>query len=107
MEYHHISSKEISIDEVISITRSSQKLKLSEASAQSIEKCRLFLNEYLEKSDAPVYGINTGFGSLCDTTVSKEDLSQLQSNLVMSHACGTGNEAVSYTHLTLPTTPYV
>jgi histidine ammonia-lyase len=92
MEYHHISSKEISIEEVVSITNSRKKLKLSEASAQSIEKCRSFLNTYLEKSEAPVYGINTGFGSLCDTTISKEDLSQLQSNLVMSHACGTGSE---------------
>ena len=92
MEYHHISSNEISVADVIAIVESGKKLKLSEDAAQKIEKCRNFLNEYLEKSDVPVYGINTGFGSLCDTTVSKEDLSQLQSNLVMSHACGTGSE---------------
>lgn len=92
MEYHHISSNEISVADVITIVKSGKKLKLSEDATQKIEKCRNFLNEYLEKSDVPVYGINTGFGSLCDTTVSKEDLSQLQSNLVMSHACGTGSE---------------
>lgn len=92
MEYHHISSNEISVADVIAIVKSGKKLKLSDDAAQKIEKCRNFLNEYLEKSDAPVYGINTGFGSLCDTTVSKDELSQLQSNLVMSHACGTGSE---------------
>jgi histidine ammonia-lyase len=39
-----------------------------------------------------IYGINTGFGSLCNTAISKEDLSQLQRNLVLSHSCGMGEE---------------
>ncbi|MDE5981698.1 MAG: histidine ammonia-lyase, partial [Duncaniella sp.] len=38
----------------------------------------------------PIYGITTGFGSLCNISIGKEDLSQLQKNLVMSHSCGTG-----------------
>ncbi|MGB0390937.1 MAG: histidine ammonia-lyase [Salibacteraceae bacterium] len=92
MEYHHISNKEITIEEVIAIVESGKALKLSDESAKAIAHCREFLNNYIEKSEAPVYGINTGFGSLCDTTISPKDLSQLQSNLVMSHACGTGNE---------------
>ncbi len=45
----------------------------------------------MEHQTAPIYGISTGFGSLCDTNISKEDLGQLQENLVMSHACGTGD----------------
>lgn len=92
MEYHHISRSEITIEEVVSIVESEKRLKLSEESAEAISHCRTFLDSFIEKSEVPVYGINTGFGSLCDTTISNEDLSQLQSNLVMSHACGTGKE---------------
>jgi histidine ammonia-lyase len=46
----------------------------------------------MANSTKPVYGINTGFGSLCDVKINTEDLSQLQKNLVMSHACGTGEQ---------------
>ena len=46
----------------------------------------------LKRGDEVFYGINTGFGSLCNTVISKKDLSQLQENLVMSHACGLGDE---------------
>lgn len=89
---HIITSNEITVDEVIAIVESGKKLKLSEESAKAIADCRTFLNDYLEKSDAPVYGINTGFGALHDKTIGAEDLSQLQANLVMSHACGTGDK---------------
>jgi histidine ammonia-lyase len=92
MKFHHISNKQITIEDVITIVASGKPLKLSEESAKAIVDCRTFLDNYIEKAEVPVYGINTGFGSLCDTTISKEDLSQLQSNLVMSHACGTGDE---------------
>ena len=44
----------------------------------------------METQTTPIYGITTGFGSLCNHSISKEDLSTLQKNLVMSHACGTG-----------------
>ncbi len=89
---HNISNSEITIDEVIAIVDSGKKLALSSESEKAIMHCRRFLDTYLEKSDAPVYGINTGFGALHDKSISKNDLSQLQSNLVMSHACGTGDE---------------
>lgn len=46
----------------------------------------------MESHDGPIYGINTGFGSLCNVKISNENLSQLQENLVKSHACGTGDE---------------
>ena len=92
MGNYKISNAEITIDEVIAIVESGKKIELSEESAKQVAHCRTFLNEFLEKSDAPVYGINTGFGALHDKSISTEDLSQLQSNLVMSHACGTGDE---------------
>jgi histidine ammonia-lyase len=46
----------------------------------------------MEHQTTPIYGITTGFGSLCNTVISKKDLSQLQYNLVVSHACGFGEE---------------
>ncbi len=44
----------------------------------------------MEDQKEPIYGITTGFGSLCNISVGKDELAQLQKNLVMSHACGTG-----------------
>ena len=46
----------------------------------------------MRNGDEVLYGINTGFGSLCDTAINREDLGLLQKNLVMSHACGIGDE---------------
>lgn len=74
-----------------SVDRSS-RIELSEESAQAIRVCRTFLDEKLRSGEEVIYGINTGFGSLCDTRIGTESLHQLQRNLVMSHACGTGDE---------------
>lgn len=49
----------------------------------------------MENQKEPIYGITTGFGSLCNVTVDRDQLSQLQKNLVMSHACGVGEEVPS------------
>jgi histidine ammonia-lyase len=49
----------------------------------------------------PIYGINTGFGSLCNVKISNENLSKLQENLVKSHACGTGRSAKEIVKLML------
>lgn len=47
--------------------------------------------ELMIKQDRPFYGINTGFGSLCDRKISPDQLESLQENLLMSHAVGVGN----------------
>lgn len=91
-EYYEISSKDISIESINRIFSSGKKLKLSADAIDKIQKCKSYLNEKINKSEGPIYGINTGFGSLHNHTIEKEDLSELQRNLVMSHACGTGNE---------------
>lgn len=70
-------------------------LSLSEEAKLRIEKCRNYLDKKVEQSDKPIYGVNTGFGSLCDTRISNENLEQLQHNLVVSHACGMGDEVPS------------
>lgn len=68
------------------------KIELSENAKANILNCRLFLDNYIKSSIKPIYGINTGFGSLCNTLIEDKDLSILQENLVRSHACGTGEE---------------
>lgn len=89
---HFISSKELTIQNISEIIKGDFELSLSEESKQKIIFCREFLDKRLSESTAPIYGINTGFGSLCDKSISHEELSDLQKNLVMSHACGMGNE---------------
>ena len=68
------------------------KVVLSAKAKQKIKACRSYLDKKIKTSDTPIYGINTGFGSLCNHKISVKDLEQLQANLVLSHACGTGDE---------------
>jgi histidine ammonia-lyase len=89
---HYISTDVISLETVHEIISQNKKLELSEDARVNIQKCRDYLDKKMESNDDPIYGINTGFGSLYNVKISKENLSQLQENLVMSHACGTGEE---------------
>ena len=84
--------EEFSIENINFILQKEAKLELSESSKNKVQKCRDYLNEKMSDKNAVYYGVNTGFGSLCNTKISSEDLSQLQENLVKSHACGLGEE---------------
>lgn len=68
-------------------------LELSPDSIARIDHCRRFLEAKLHQSEDPFYGINTGFGALYNVRISREELTELQHNLVQSHACGAGEEA--------------
>ncbi len=85
-----ITNEWVSLEKLDEILASNTTLALSEEAKAAILKCRAYLDEKVAKSDRLIYGINTGFGSLCDTAISSEDLEQLQRNLVLSHACGMG-----------------
>lgn len=82
----------LKFDDVRKILGENLKLKLSAASKKKIVDCRSYLDKKLKSMKAPVYGINTGFGALYDKSIPEKDLDALQRNLVMSHACGTGEE---------------
>ena len=69
-----------------------EKISLSEEANSNIQKCRDFLDEKIKDDSKIYYGINTGFGSLCNVKISSGDIEQLQNNLVLSHACGVGEE---------------
>ncbi|MFA8434390.1 MAG: histidine ammonia-lyase [Marinifilaceae bacterium] len=88
---HYISPEKLTFDRIEEIMEKGFKLGLSDESKKLIEDCKKYLDETIAKSEKPIYGITTGFGSLCKISIPEEDLSQLQSNLVMSHACSIGN----------------
>jgi len=92
MATHQITPGLLTLERVDEILRKGMKLELSEESKARIIKCREYLDNKMKTQKEPIYGVTTGFGSLCNISISKEQLSQLQKNLVMSHACGVGEE---------------
>ncbi len=88
---HIISSKSLDLATIQSIILEQKQLELSTDSVDKINQCRTYLDEKLKSETRPIYGINTGFGSLYNVKISKENLTKLQENLMMSHACGTGD----------------
>ncbi len=90
-----ITIENLTIEIIEDIIRNKKQLRLSEVAKYRIQKCRHYLDEKMNEKDKVYYGINTGFGSLCNTVVSNEELSELQENLVKSHACGMGKESSS------------
>ena len=90
MEVHHISSDWLSIDRVEEIIKKHLKLALSDSAREKISRCRRYLDDKMRTQTEPIYGITTGFGSLCDISIDADRLSELQKNLVMSHSCSIG-----------------
>lgn len=91
MSVYKITSK-IDFQTIQKIISEKQTLVLSDESKKKIVKCREYLDKKLKSSKESIYGINTGFGALYNKTIPEKDLEKLQENLVMSHACGVGEE---------------
>ncbi|PRZ02287.1 histidine ammonia-lyase [Marinilabilia salmonicolor] len=89
---HLISPQPLTFEVIYQILDKNKKLELSDESAGLITHCKNWLDHKLQTEDGPVYGINTGFGALHNRSISKSDLSKLQENLLLSHACGAGPE---------------
>ena len=88
---HYITPQRLTFEQIETILSKKAKLALSEESKKLINDCKAYLDNKIKRSEKPLYGITTGFGSLCKISISEADLSQLQANLVMSHACSVGN----------------
>lgn len=86
-----ISSQALSLPVLNSLIYEGLKIQLSDDVKQNIVSCRNYLDEKIARTIDPIYGINTGFGSLYDVRIDSENLTKLQENLVRSHACGTGD----------------
>ena len=87
---HIISKDHLSLERLKEILKNHETLELGEQAKADILKCRAYLDSKMEDISRPVYGITTGFGSLYNVTIPTDQLSQLQYNLVVSHACGAG-----------------
>lgn len=91
---HSISPKPLTYALLEELVKGDYKIEISREAKELINHCREYLDKKMENHDGPIYGITTGFGSLCNKSISRDELSQLQKNLVMSHACSTGIEVV-------------
>ncbi len=89
---YSISLKGLDFETIERILRERIPLKLSEEAKQRIREGRRYLDLKLKEHKEPIYGINTGFGSLYNKSINEKDLGALQVNLMKSHACGTGEE---------------
>jgi histidine ammonia-lyase len=89
---HYISTDVLTLETLQEIISEHKTVALSEEAKINIQQCRDYLDQKMASNETPIYGINTGFGSLCNVKISNENLSHLQENLVKSHACGTGEE---------------
>ena len=87
---HQISAEHLTIQKIDEIIKGHYKLELSDDARSRIIKCRQYLDKKIEDNSRPIYGVTTGFGSLCNVSIGRDYLAQLQINLMMSHACGTG-----------------
>ena len=87
---HHISSAHLTQDLIDEIITKNYKLELDDDARECIVKCREYLDRKIAEADKPIYGVTTGFGSLCDITISADQMAELQVNLIKSHACGIG-----------------
>ncbi|WP_299210344.1 histidine ammonia-lyase [uncultured Dokdonia sp.] len=88
---HYISSAILDLATISAIQQENKLLALSEESRHNINASRAYLDHKIEGNATPLYGINTGFGSLCNVAIKNEHLRELQENLMRSHACGTGD----------------
>lgn len=91
MKIHKISAEHLSIERIGEIVYGGFKIELSDDAHKRIVECREYLDRKIAESTTPIYGVTTGFGSLCNVSIGPDYLAQLQINLMMSHACGTGD----------------
>ena len=92
MREYKINNEWISLSQLENIISSKAHVSLSDDVKVIVDKCRVYLDDKVKRHDKLIYGINTGFGSLCNEAIEEDDLEKLQRNLVESHACGTGDE---------------
>ena len=90
LKIYEIGSSDLTYDLIEKILKSGCRLKLSEKAKKNIVKCREFLDKKTDENTVPVYGVTTGFGSLCNKHITSDQLTTLQENLVKSHSCSVG-----------------
>ncbi|KAA0227103.1 histidine ammonia-lyase [candidate division KSB1 bacterium] len=86
---HLLDGKSLTLDMLHEVAGGGAELELSAEALRRMESSRNVIDGVLQ-SGRVIYGVNTGFGKLAEVRISPDDLSTLQKNLILSHACGTG-----------------
>src|SRR5688572_6642494 len=94
MKTYPITTDHLTVDELRTVLTEDFHLELADEARKKMQTCRKFLEKKIAEPGKRYYGINTGFGSLCDVEIPNDQLEQLQENLLMSHACGMGSEVM-------------
>lgn len=89
---YYIGSGDLTFELIENIINKNLKLDLAPQAKERIQKCRDYLDLKVASQTTPLYGITTGFGSLCNKNISPDELTRLQENLIKSHACSVGSE---------------
>ena len=89
---HEISNEPLDLLTLSDLITNNYQLSLSVEVISKVQNCRRYLDEKIANTTEPIYGINTGFGSLYKEHISKGELVKLQENIIKSHACGMGDE---------------
>ncbi len=86
----YIDGERLTIEDIVNVARKGYKVELTEEAVEKVEKSRALVDRFVDE-ERVVYGITTGFGKFSDVAISKEELQELQRNLIISHSCGVGN----------------
>ncbi len=89
---YYIGSGDLTFELIERIISENLRLELASEAVRRIQHCRDYLDRKIVESEEPLYGITTGFGSLCNKNISADELGVLQENLIKSHACSVGEE---------------
>ncbi len=84
-----LNGRDLTLEQLIAVSREGAKVSIDPASVEDVERSRKIVESIVEE-ERVVYGVTTGFGSLCNVSISKEDNAQLQENLIRTHSCGYG-----------------
>ena len=84
MKIHKISAEHLSIERIGEIVYGGYKIELSDDAHKRIVDCREYLDRKIAESTTPIYGVTTGFGSLCNVSIGSDYLAQLQINLMIA-----------------------
>ncbi|MGN6195225.1 MAG: histidine ammonia-lyase [Ginsengibacter sp.] len=90
--YLPLDKSTLTFQQVKNLLKYKQLVSVTYAAHEAILKCRDYLDKKINSSDQLFYGINTGFGFLQNVKIEKAQLETLQQNLLLSHACGLGEE---------------
>ncbi len=85
-----LTGHSLKLEDVIAVARDHAEVSIADETIEAVKASRKIVDDIVAE-ERVVYGVTTGFGSLCKVSISKEDCSQLQENLIRTHSSGFGN----------------